>query len=218
MCHIELKNILEACMARNYSGLNSWQEVKTKIEYAVKKEHPKNTELFDALLLKGGNIQDIHNTEINTKEKYKLRDKYSIPGDLYRGSGTLKRTLFGHIGHLINNEKLIIEIGGKTIGHSTTDEFLNKEYANNSFIRIEGVNDKIRPDKADDKIGESLASIANYLPTKMDVDTALHQMPHGVRGIDAILDQVEKNILADGRILKDNWRMITERNIQIWFK
>jgi len=205
-------------MARNYSGLNSWQEVKTKIEYAVKKEHPKNTELFDALLLKGGNIQDIHNTEINTKEKYKLRDKYSIPGDLYRGSGTLKRTLFGHIGHLINNEKLIIEIGGKTIGHSTTDEFLNKEYANNSFIRIEGVNDKRRPDKADDKIGESLASIANYLPTKMDVDTALHQMPHGVRGIEATLDQVEKNILADGRILKDNWRMITERNIQIWLK
>jgi hypothetical protein len=43
-------------------------------------------------------------------------------------------------------------------------------------------------------------------------------MPHGVRGIDAILDQVEKNILADGKILKDNWRMITERNIAIWFK
>lgn len=57
-----------------------------------------------------------------------------------------------------------------------------------------------------------------YLPTKNDVDTALHQMPHSVRGIDAILDQVEKNIIADGKILQDNWRMITERNIAIWFK
>lgn len=56
------------------------------------------------------------------------------------------------------------------------------------------------------------------LPTKNDIDTALHQMPHGERGVDAILDQVEKNILADGKILQDNWRMITERNIAIWFK
>jgi len=56
------------------------------------------------------------------------------------------------------------------------------------------------------------------LPGKNDIETARHQMPHGVRGVDAVLDQVEKNILADGKILQDNWRMITERNIAIWFK
>jgi len=61
-------------------------------------------------------------------------------------------------------------------------------------------------------------STGTSLPEKKDIETARHQMPHGVRGIDAILDRVEKDILADGKILQDNWRMITERNIAIWFK
>jgi hypothetical protein len=61
-------------------------------------------------------------------------------------------------------------------------------------------------------------STGTYIPEKKDIETARHQMPHSVKGIDAILDQVEKNILADGKILQDNWRMIAERNIAIWFK
>ena len=58
-----------------------------------------------------------------------------------------------------------------------------------------------------------------YLPTKADVELVASQVPIGVRGnIDAILDKIEHNVLAAGKILQDNWRMITERNIAIWFK
>ncbi len=34
--------------------------------------------------------------------------------------------------------------------------------------------------------------------------------------VDAVLDQIEINAEKDGLVLKDNWRIITERNIEIW--
>ena len=58
-----------------------------------------------------------------------------------------------------------------------------------------------------------------YLPPKVDVELAANQIFYATGGdIDAILDQVEKNAIGKGKNLKTNWRMITERNIAIWFK
>ncbi|MBI4768412.1 MAG: hypothetical protein HY787_28110 [Deltaproteobacteria bacterium] len=59
-----------------------------------------------------------------------------------------------------------------------------------------------------------------YLPQKADVEFAESQLRKNmdeVIGINLVLDQVEKNIKKSGKLLKDNWRNITERNIEIWF-
>jgi len=59
-----------------------------------------------------------------------------------------------------------------------------------------------------------------YLPTKADIDLAdsqLRKTPGEVIGTEAILDQVEVNFNKAGKPLKENWREITRRNIEIWF-
>lgn len=59
------------------------------------------------------------------------------------------------------------------------------------------------------------------IPQKTDVDFALSQLrtsPHEEIGINAVLDQVESNFNANGKLLKENWRNITQRNIiNNWF-
>ncbi|MBI4768411.1 MAG: hypothetical protein HY787_28105 [Deltaproteobacteria bacterium] len=59
-----------------------------------------------------------------------------------------------------------------------------------------------------------------YLPTKADIEFAesqLRQSPDEVIGIKAVLDQVELNYMEAEERLKENWRYITERNIELWF-
>lgn len=58
----------------------------------------------------------------------------------------------------------------------------------------------------------------NYLPTKEDFESAFKMSTLlGERGnIDAILDQIEINAMKVGYSLKNNWRMITEKNVEIW--
>jgi len=58
------------------------------------------------------------------------------------------------------------------------------------------------------------------LPEKSDIELAESQRretPDEVIGIDAVLDQVEKNFKEAGKPLKENWREITKQNIKIWF-
>ena len=63
-------------------------------------------------------------------------------------------------------------------------------------------------------------NIKDYVPTKEDVESAYDML--GSRGeeidIDSVLDQIERNVTNYGHNLKANWRLITERNIEIWFK
>ena len=61
-------------------------------------------------------------------------------------------------------------------------------------------------------------SPGDYLPTKEDFESAYRMLCSPGQKIDkgAILDQIEKNAINSGRNLKINWRLITERNIEIW--
>jgi hypothetical protein len=34
--------------------------------------------------------------------------------------------------------------------------------------------------------------------------------------VDSVLDQIENNVKKEGLTLKNDWRMITEKNIAIW--
>ena len=58
----------------------------------------------------------------------------------------------------------------------------------------------------------------DYLPNKEDFESAYRMLCSPGQKIDkkSILDQIEKNALNSGRNLKTNWRLITERNIEIW--
>jgi len=60
-----------------------------------------------------------------------------------------------------------------------------------------------------------------YLPEKADVEFAESQLRNSsdeVVSLDAVLDQVEKNIHEEGKGLKKNWRQITKLNIEVWFE
>ena len=60
----------------------------------------------------------------------------------------------------------------------------------------------------------------NYLPTKDDFELAYRSLTRlgDELSLDAILDQIEINITKAGLSLKSNWRIITEKNIEIWSK
>jgi hypothetical protein len=60
----------------------------------------------------------------------------------------------------------------------------------------------------------------SYIPSKEDFDTAYRTLakPGQEVIIDAVLDQIEHSAKKAGHNLEENWRMITERNIEIWSK
>ena len=67
---------------------------------------------------------------------------------------------------------------------------------------------------------QSTSQDNSYLPTKEDFETAYRMLarPGEAISIDAVLDQIEINARGWGLLLKNNWRMITEKNIEIWSK
>jgi len=167
------------------------------------------TEWFDFLLLEGGGLKDIH---LNNVIK-----NYKTHGCLFNNNGEpQQRTLFGHIADRIFNEDCIIKIDGSLISKDTNQNFLSNAYDCNSFIRIDGFKGETRPDEVADKIGGSLALNASYLPDWSYVKPVIDKLPNEAPTLDEILDQIEQNAHADKKVLKQNWREITRRNIPIW--
>jgi hypothetical protein len=60
----------------------------------------------------------------------------------------------------------------------------------------------------------------SYLPTEENFESAYRTLtrPGETISIDTVLDQLENNAKKMGRSLKNNWRIITEKNIEIWSK
>jgi hypothetical protein len=58
------------------------------------------------------------------------------------------------------------------------------------------------------------------IPTKEDFESAYRTLtrPGESISIDAVLDQIETSAIEKGFALKNNWRMITKKNIEIWLK
>lgn len=56
------------------------------------------------------------------------------------------------------------------------------------------------------------------LPTKEDSEAAYRMLtkPGEAVSIDAVLDQIEVDAMKQGRQFKSDWRIITEKNIEIW--
>jgi hypothetical protein len=65
-----------------------------------------------------------------------------------------------------------------------------------------------------------VSQYSNYLPSKEDFESSYRTLtsPGKTISIDSVLDQLEINAKEKGLSLKSNWRMITEKNIEIWAK
>jgi len=58
----------------------------------------------------------------------------------------------------------------------------------------------------------------NYLPTKEDCDRAIRELHN--EGYDAttdnVLDRIKQNVTSQRFVLKSNWKLITEKNMELW--
>lgn len=65
-----------------------------------------------------------------------------------------------------------------------------------------------------------VAQVGSYLPTKEDFEAAYRLLtrPGESISIDAVLDQIEASAKKEGKMLKDDCRIITENNIENWAK
>ena len=65
---------------------------------------------------------------------------------------------------------------------------------------------------------KSQAHDSDYLPTKEEFESAYRALTRSGESIsiDAVLDQIESNAKKNGLSIKGNWRIITEKNIEIW--
>lgn len=57
-----------------------------------------------------------------------------------------------------------------------------------------------------------------FLPDQIYTQLAIDKLQHESPTIDEILYQIEKFAALEKKILKNNWREITKKNITIWFK
>ena len=209
-----------------YEHLEKWHEFSLEMEQ-VPFSSKKLAVWIDYYLWQGGKYSEIE-SRVKKKAEELPHGGYKFPGNLFNSKEKPQgRTFLGHIAARVIDEDLLIEIEGNPIDSLieklSLDEksklnvfFKNLCENQNAYIRIEGFKGKPRPDM---KEGNLPPSGASYLPTKNDVELVVRQIPHGVKlNYDTILDQVEKNMLDAGKILKDNWRIITEENIANWFK
>ena len=61
--------------------------------------------------------------------------------------------------------------------------------------------------------------VIEYLPLKSDIEIAIGSAKNSGKqaNLENILEIVEHACVKEGKMLKANWKMITERNIEIWF-
>ena len=105
---------------------------------------------------------------------------------------------------------------GKSFSKGQTAEKLARAYSN---IQSNGIAETL-PDNSEGSTSALASSSQGSLPGKEDFEVAYRSLTSfgDVCALDAILDLVERNATAAGYFLKNNWRKITERNIEIWSK
>lgn len=74
----------------------------------------------------------------------------------------------------------------------------------------------ITADSGAEKLLFQRKSAEEYLPDWSYVRPVIDQTPHEAPTLDEILDQIEQKARADKKVLKQNWREITRRNIPLW--
>ncbi len=188
------------------------------------------TDFIDEILLKGGKINDIHEAiKVEKKRQNPDSNDYHSRGYFFNKHGRVQhRTLFGHIAHLILDNSSEIKFGDQHFDELRINDLRNGEYAghlnnlyeNNEHIQLVVFNGKKNPACAlpfNKTTKESTSG--EYLPTKIDAENAHRALTS--RGVKTskkeLLDQIERDCIKRGLTLKDDWRIITEEKLPIWF-
>ena len=215
---------------------NNLSELAEKMKiFDENKEYPENvsghlTDWIDYYLWEGGLYSEIKNN-VSEKTLELKHGGYEFPGFLFNSSlsGAEDRSFFGHIAGRIIKSGFIVKINDEMFDSSIINlrqkdklEINNKFNSlstgngDGPFIRFEGYKNEKRTDTPK-LTGKSKV---NYLPSKADVERAnnLILTCGGNLELEDVLNMIEKNCLEKGETLKQNWKMITERNIEMWFK
>lgn len=150
--------------------------------------------LIDHMLLSGATKNDIANNLIKNGYKHQKR---------------VIQRINGHFNHLMAKGKSEISRGH----HLPLIESDDGKWIFD-LAKMEQIMGRPVSSPSDD-------SSAFYLPIKADVELAESQSRKSTDefiGINVVLDQVEENFRNAGKPLKPNWREITKRNIEIWFR
>lgn len=216
---------------KKYKGLEGWQDFSDHMERLPSVSQHKKvplTEWIDYFLWQGGSFSDVKK-RISSKAFELSHKGYNNPDLLFNPDDLEmphQRSLLGHIAARAMSSGFIIKINGDLID-SSIDELSQLEKAKKNdyfrnflkkdpFVRIEGYRGDKRSDLPDEPAKKTEK---NYRPNKTDIEKALDMIEsEGSRhSLDNILDIVEKNCCDEGKSLTENWRIITERNIKIWF-
>ena len=150
--------------------------------------------------------------------KYELGKK--LPITVVIGGKEYKSTIGAraNLAHLFVGS-ILTDVNGEE--HKQTHVLLKNGYTKNQdvYISVTGGN-KILLSANNTPQTHSQPQDNNYLPTKEDFESAYRALtrPGETIAIDAVLAQLESNVKKKGLSLKSNWRMITEKNIEIWSK
>jgi hypothetical protein len=199
-----------------YDKCKNWHEFEQEV--TLKFNNPKRTmtDFFNYCLLHGNSEDGVNGIHEKVKKEQNGK-RYIKLGCLYINGKPDPGTFFGHIATCLD-WSCEIKFGELMLDGSVSEERLHEKYKNNEFLRIEGFKGERRPDKASDISGNKMFSSCEYLPAKGDVEKAHKKLSStgDYVEIEVLLDQVEKDCLDQGHELKSNWRLITERNIDIW--
>ena len=91
----------------------------------------------------------------------------------------------------------------------------------NAYNRIQSLNHSgSTPAKQERPDTKPTDSTKPYLPCKEDFETAYRKLSKlgDSISIDSVLDQIEVKANNERHLLKSNWRIITEKNIEVWSK
>ncbi len=130
----------------------------------------------------------------------------------FEGQHKALRTLFPAIGRFNGAGLQYVEFNKTLVHFAKTNDFSHTEL---DFI-LSQIDKKTsaspNPFEYDQFQGKVI------LPSKLDFESAYRSLtcPGNSISLDAVLDQIETNAKKKGLLLNSNWRIIMEKNIEIW--
>jgi hypothetical protein len=128
-------------------------------------------------------------------------------------------------GHLICHfNKLASISSSKGSGKLKLDTLLNEDNYNQFISGLHWFIQVINNPETYENRSINIAALGTInintgtIPSKEDFESAYRMLTHigEYVSVDKVLDQIETNAVKIGQTLKSDWRMITEKSIQIW--
>lgn len=213
-----------------YNKLNSLSEFSQFWkEFPISPKNKVLAQYIDYFLWQGGNYLDLK-SKIGNKAFELNHRGYRFPGVMFspKTGNPSERSFLGHIATRAIQDSFILRIGDNTINETICNLSIaaknqkNKLFENlidsNPYLRIEGFNGEKRNDSPKMFSIDSEQGSIPYLPTKEDCDTVIKELSINGRLVseEEILKRLSEYLKKQKKLLKENWEMITKRNLEIW--